>query len=408
MTAAPRVAYVEIGSPSLHPSRFGSIAEADARLTAHFDASPGPVSHLAPHNRPIYPELRAQVVWTDDMTLFPQFTVTPELRRDAAAEGGILRFGLLQAAIRAASPETYRGARPDLIERYVRSARLVLERVRAALADDDLRRNAGRSWRPPSLLPDPTAAVHRLRERFAARREVRRMGGEWDDEGAAYPATNHADVRYVVNFVSFALGTDLAAFDRDTAALIWNHWSGVRDTVDTLLRDGSDADPYADNEGLWLRQLPALVRLLNDALDAEPRRRNAALTFQSVGYPSEPYPPWLRDLKGQSGVYIIRAPGESGEREIAYVGSSDAGRLYDSLTRHFQSWRRRKSRRYYPNEYTENHDPGLVYPRETAEAAVIITPSDQARDLEYDLIDRLRPRDNLLGQAPPAEEAAPF
>jgi hypothetical protein len=287
--------------------------------------------------------------------------------------------------------------------------RVTRARLRVRQAE---RRNAPAfSWRPPSLLPDPTAAIVRLRDRFAGRREIRRAVGEGDgDEAAAYLATNHADVRYVINFVTLALRSDLMTLAPTAGALIWNHWTGVRNTVEILLRAGEDTDVYEDNEGLWVRQLPALVRLLDDARNPSGPLRNAQLTFQPVGYPSDPYPPWVHDLRGRSGVYVIRAPGESGEREIVYVGSSDADRLYETLTRHFQTWRRRKSRRYYPTEYTDGHDPGLVYPRETAEAAVIITRSEDARDLEFDLIDRLRPRDNLIGQSspPPEDEEVPF
>jgi Uri superfamily endonuclease len=41
----------------------------------------------------------------------------------------------------------------------------------------------------------------------------------------------------------------------------------------------------------------------------------------------------VRDLKGKSGVYVIRENGET-----VYVGSS-VGRLYETLTRHFQTVR---------------------------------------------------------------------
>ena len=61
--------------------------------------------------------------------------------------------------------------------------------------------------------------------------------------------------------------------------------------------------------------------------------RNAGFTYRHVGASGEPYPDWVRALKDQSGVYIIRERGE-----IVYVGSS-VGRLYDTLTRHFQQVR---------------------------------------------------------------------
>jgi hypothetical protein len=63
--------------------------------------------------------------------------------------------------------------------------------------------------------------------------------------------------------------------------------------------------------------------------------RNAALSaYRPVGDTGEPYPEWVRRLRGESGVYSIREIGGP----IVYVGSS-VGRLYDTLTRHFQSVR---------------------------------------------------------------------
>ena len=63
--------------------------------------------------------------------------------------------------------------------------------------------------------------------------------------------------------------------------------------------------------------------------------RNAGFLYRPVGAPGEPYPEWVRALKGKAGVYVIR---DAETREIVYVGSS-AGRLYDTLTRHFQTVR---------------------------------------------------------------------
>ena len=107
----------------------------------------------------------------------------------------------------------------------------------------------------------------------------------------------------------------------------------------------------------------------------------------------------MRDLKGESGVYIIR---ERTSREIVYVGSS-VGRLYDTLTRHFQIWRRWKG--FWRGQYGEGHDPGLTYQRDSVEVAVRITRASNALDEESRLIQRLRPRDNLIGQ--PVEDV-PF
>jgi hypothetical protein len=128
--------------------------------------------------------------------------------------------------------------------------------------------------------------------------------------------------------------------------------------------------------------------------------RNGRFLYRPVGASHEPYPQWVRDLKGESGVYIIR---ERSSREVVYVGSS-VGRLYDTLTRHFQIWRRWKG--FWRGQYGEGHDPGLTYERDSVEVAVRITRASDALDEESRLIQRLRPRDNLTGV--PALEEAPF
>jgi murein DD-endopeptidase MepM/ murein hydrolase activator NlpD len=120
--------------------------------------------------------------------------------------------------------------------------------------------------------------------------------------------------------------------------------------------------------------------------------RNAGLVYRPVGASREPYRQWVRDLKGESGVYIIR---ERDSREIVYVGSS-VNRLYDTLTRHFQTWRRWKG--FWKGQYGEGHDPGLTYDRHSVDVAVRITRASDALDEESRLIQRLRPRDNLIGQ----------
>ena len=88
-------------------------------------------------------------------------------------------------------------------------------------------------------------------------------------------------------------------------------------------------------------------------------------------------------------------------RELVYVGSS-AGRLYDTLTRHFQQWRRWKG--FWKGQYGEGHDPGLTYKRDRVEVAIRVTPSSKALDEELRLISRLRPRDNVIGQPTEVDE----
>lgn len=128
--------------------------------------------------------------------------------------------------------------------------------------------------------------------------------------------------------------------------------------------------------------------------------RNAGLVYRPVGARGEPYPAWVRDLKQKSGIYVIRQAGET-----VYVGESHSNKLYETLTRHFQTWRRWKG--FWQGQYGEGHDPGLTYQRDSVEVAVRTTPADEAIDEEARLIQRLRPRDNLLGQPPELEEV-PF
>lgn len=130
--------------------------------------------------------------------------------------------------------------------------------------------------------------------------------------------------------------------------------------------------------------------------------RNASLVYRAIGASGEPYPEWVRALDGRAGVYVIR---DRASREIVYVGSS-AGRLYDTLTRHFQQWRRYKG--FWRGQYGEGHDPGLTYERDSVEVAVRLTSSSRSLDEEMRLIRRLAPRDNLIGQSDAADEAIPF
>jgi hypothetical protein len=151
---------------------------------------------------------------------------------------------------------------------------------------------------------------------------------------------------------------------------------------------------------------PASVMQRWDAV-ADPRQqvaaRNAGFAYRPVGASGEPYPQWVRDLKGKSGVYVIRELDDNGNGETVYVGSS-VGRLYDTLTRHLQTWRRWKG--FWKGQYGEGHDPGLTYDRDRVEIAVRLTKPSDALDEEARLIHRLRPRDNLIGQR--VEDEVPF
>jgi hypothetical protein len=137
--------------------------------------------------------------------------------------------------------------------------------------------------------------------------------------------------------------------------------------------------------------------------------RNAGLTYRPIGASGEPYPPWVRALDGKSGVYVIREVQRDGSAETVYVGESHSGRLYQTLTRHFQTWRR--SKKFWTGQYGgQGHDPGLTYPRDRVTVATRVLSPARAMAEEARLIARLRPRDNLLGQPADdsAEEAVPF
>lgn len=395
----PRVERVVLsiikGRRDLHRAVFDSIANADARLAADF------ASLTHPAEEPMG-WVGGVVYWSDHEETHVRFYVTREHLVNAQADGGILRHALLRDARLEAAPTSYPGHSRDIVKRRTALGRAMLARLEADARDDDAHRNAATSaWASPTLLPDPTEAIRRLRDRFAGRRRIVEARGEADDgdpgDGTGYPATNLSDVRYVSNYISVALRNDLRSFDDVTRGVIWNHWRAVRDTIETLLSVGNSTDEYRDNEGFWTRQLPALVNLLDDAQSAQRAPRNGRLNFRPVGRRGEPYPSWVADLRGRSGVYVIRAPGEGGDLEIVYVGSSSADRLHATLTRHFQTWRRWKG--FWRGQYGEGHDPGLTYDRDTAEAAVIITPPQHAYEMEMRLIRRLRPRDNLVGQS---------
>mgnify|MGYP001608255832 CR=1 FL=1 len=81
----------------------------------------------------------------------------------------------------------------------------------------------------------------------------------------------------------------------------------------------------------------------------------------------------------------------------ASAAQSSTGRLYQTLTRHFQTWRRAK--KFWTGQYTgsQSHDPGLTYDRDRVTVAVRVVPAARALAEEARLIARLRPRDNLVG-----------
>lgn len=126
------------------------------------------------------------------------------------------------------------------------------------------------------------------------------------------------------------------------------------------------------------------------------------MNWRELGAGGEPYPAWLRALKGKSGVYAIRHRGLI-FTTIVYVGESHTRNLYGTLTRHFQSWSRGK--KFWRGQYVpEQTDPGHTYDRNSSEVAIEVCSSSRAVEIQERWIRRLKPRDNRAGVL----EEAPF
>ena len=399
----PRIARVQIlwsENGAVKPNVYRSLAAADAALAHAFATEPPPPGGA-------YNKTAFLVVWTDGKRHEGRADVRRVDVRTSVAAGGILRQHLRTVATWYRDKSTTATWwTPEQQAEHAAWGAELLRRLDAELpvgpsrsTDRGEARNAITPWTPPSLLPDPFLSLARIQARFAQLRPVilafpRFIGP--GQAGMSYPATTRADVRYVANFVSLSLHHDLSALPTTTARDIWDAWRVVVSTVEDHLARSPHQERYGDNQRFWTEQLPSVMSLLAAAVAPPDSFRNARLVFRSVGARGDLYPAWVQDLRGQSGVYVIRAPGDDGP-EIVYVGSSSAGRLHETLTRHFQAWRRWKG--FWRGQFGEGHDPGLTYDRGTAEAAVITTPPKHALELESRLIRRLRPRDNLVGQA---------
>jgi hypothetical protein len=157
----------------------------------------------------------------------------------------------------------------------------------------------------------------------------------------------------------------------------------------------------------YLSSRQRAAKLSTDDTSPPDEYRNRGLRFRSVGHSAEPYPDWIRALKGKSGIYVIRELDENGAPVIVYVGESHTDRLYDTLTRHLQQWRRWKG--FWKGQYGEGHDPGLTYDRGAVEVATRVVSPDEALELEARLIHKYCPRDNINGQVGDCDhEEAPF
>lgn len=94
------------------------------------------------------------------------------------------------------------------------------------------------------------------------------------------------------------------------------------------------------------------------------------------GTPTE-WPRAVLDLRGKSGVYVIRA---KNNKQVLYVGESHTGRLKKTFLRHFQAW--------------SGKTAGATYNRETVEWAFVICPDSRALAKQDEMILLFKPRDN--------------
>jgi len=101
--------------------------------------------------------------------------------------------------------------------------------------------------------------------------------------------------------------------------------------------------------------------------------------------------PWVKELKGKSGVYLIR------EKDgvlffagaVVYVGESHTNRLYSTLLRHFQHWTGKTA--------------GPTFAVSKVEVAIVRCPAKRALDLQNSTIEEYRPRLNTIAN-PDAEK----
>lgn len=115
------------------------------------------------------------------------------------------------------------------------------------------------------------------------------------------------------------------------------------------------------------------------------------MNFRPVGGKAgDPYPEWISAVFGKSGVYVIKDK----RGTVLYVGESHTGRLRQTLIRHFQTWRRSKINLFSKTDWSRT--TGVTYDRGDVLAWVHPCRRDQARKLQYALIQRLKPRDNSV------------
>jgi len=158
----------------------------------------------------------------------------------------------------------------------------------------------------------------------------------------------------------------------------------------------------------FLGQRPSALGRL--APRTKPAAKSERFVFRAIGKEGEPWTVWMHAFKRACGVYAIKEHGK-----VVYVGSSKS-RLYDTVTRHFQSWRRGKkywNGKGYGSKGGYGHDPGMTYKRNECEVGVITVPCGAQLSEEAAMIHRFKPRDNLVANPDGGEfeeelEEAPF
>ena len=98
--------------------------------------------------------------------------------------------------------------------------------------------------------------------------------------------------------------------------------------------------------------------------------------FRLVGDGYRQFAAWVRELKGYSGVYVIRDLAGT----VLYCGESHTARLHHTLTRHFQAW--------------SGETAGPTYHRDRVDVSVSVVPSSEAVSLQNAVILALNPEDN--------------
>ena len=149
----------------------------------------------------------------------------------------------------------------------------------------------------------------------------------------------------------------------------------------------------------------AVVALLRRRSAEEQQQRNGACcdrcarnaagrsTWRSPLGADRRWAPWVYELAGQNGVYLIRPLGGG---DVLYIGESHRGRLIKTLTRHLWKWDGRGS--------------GPTYdPRRVEVAIELFDEPEDAIDRQFELIRQLEPRDNVFdGHSLASLADAPF